>query len=379
MRLRPVVLREFGVEERHATWLELFFDLCFVAAVASLADTLHHEPNFGGIVRFAGLFVPVWWAWMGYTWYATAFDNDDGLFRVSYLAAMLAVIVLAATAGAVGVSGSTVFVLAYVVLQLILAALHYRAWRAADPALRRFCTRYGFGDALGAAVWLSSLAFAEPVRPAIWALGMLVLMITPVVAVHSFRGRAFDPMHIPERYGLFTLIVLGESIVVVVAGAAQSGITPLPALVGAAGFGIAACVWWIYFDSVKALGLRRENLLSSFTWGYGHLLIFAGIAAAAVGVEFAIESAAHDQPLGVAERAALCGGLVAYLLAISGIHAITALRWDGVLTRRLAAIVGVVVLAVLGGQLSALALVAALLVIFVALLLSESKQPATSS
>jgi low temperature requirement protein LtrA len=379
MRLRPVVLREFGIEERHATWLELFFDLCFVAAVAALADGLHHEPNFGGIARFAGLFVPVWWAWMGYTWYATAFDNDDDLFRLSYIAAMLAVIVLAATAGSVGSAESNVFVLAYCALLLVVAALYYRAWRHASPVLRAYCARYGLGNAAGAAIWLASIAFPEGARPMVWALGMLVLMATPVLAVRAYAGRAFDPMHIPERYGLFTLIVLGESIVVVVAGAAQSGLAPLPAFIGAAGFGIAACVWWIYFDSVKALGLRRENLLSSFTWGYGHLLIFAGIAAAAVGVEFAIEAAAHDQPLGAAERVALCGGLVAYLVAISSIHAITALRWDGVLTRRVAAIVGLVLLAALDGQLPALALVVALLLIFLALLLSESNQHATSS
>jgi len=74
-RLRTLAAE--AAQERHATWLELFFDLCFVAAVAALAADLHHDPTWGGIARFCGLFVPVWWAWMGYTWYASAFDNDD--------------------------------------------------------------------------------------------------------------------------------------------------------------------------------------------------------------------------------------------------------------------------------------------------------------
>jgi low temperature requirement protein LtrA len=80
--LRPVRLRAAD-EDRHPTWLELFFDLCFVAAVAALASGLHHHPDARGVLTFAGLFVPVWWAWMGYTWYASAFDNDDVVFRVS--------------------------------------------------------------------------------------------------------------------------------------------------------------------------------------------------------------------------------------------------------------------------------------------------------
>jgi low temperature requirement protein LtrA len=371
-RLRPAVLREFGLEERHATWLELFFDLCFVAAVATLADGLHHDPSPGGLLRFAGLFVPVWWAWMGYTWYATAFDNDDGLFRVSYLAAMLAVIVLAATIGSIGTSDTSALALAYAALQLLLAGLYLRAWRDSGAAVRPLCARYGLGDAIGAGIWVVSIGVAEPGRYVMWAVGMLVLLATPVLAVRSYAGRAFDPMHIPERYGLFTLIVLGESIVVVVAGAASAGLTFLPAVVGATGFGLAACVWWIYFDSVKAVGLRRENLLSAFTWGYGHLLIFAGIAAAAVGVEFAIEAAAHDDTLGDVERAALSGGLVAYLVAISGIHAVTTLRWDWVLSRRLVAAASVTVVGVVGGGLPALVIVGLLLLVFLALLISEA-------
>jgi low temperature requirement protein LtrA len=287
---------------------------------------------------------------------------------------MLAVIVLAAGSGAVGSGDATVFVLAYVALQMLLAALFFRAWRAAAPAVRPFCARYGIGDALGALLWLLSLAVPEPARYGVWALAMLVLMVTPVVAVRAYAGRAFDPLHIPERYGLFTLIVLGESIVVVAAGTAVTGLALVPALVGVAGFALAACVWWIYFDGVKPIGLRRENLLSSFIWGYGHLLIFAGIAAAAVGVEFGIEAAAHAEPLDLVERVALCGGLLAYLVAISAIHAITVVRWDAVLTRRLLAGLLMAGLGLLGGGLPALVLVALLVLVLLVLLAAEAAQ-----
>src|SRR5215217_6470498 len=97
---------EQRAEERSSTWLELFFDLCFVVAVAALARGLHDDPTFWGILRFSGLFVPVWWAWMGYTWYATGFDNDDVLYRVTLLAGMLCILWLAASIGGID-SGAT--------------------------------------------------------------------------------------------------------------------------------------------------------------------------------------------------------------------------------------------------------------------------------
>ena len=94
--IRPAPMREFDGEERAATWLELFFDLCFVAAVAALAQGLHDDPTLRGLWHFAALFVPVWWAWMQFTWFATAWDNDDLVHRLGMLTAMLIVIVLAA-------------------------------------------------------------------------------------------------------------------------------------------------------------------------------------------------------------------------------------------------------------------------------------------
>ena len=78
-------MREFDVDDRRATWLELFFDLCFVAAIAALADGLHHDPTMQGLWHFALLFVPVWWAWMEFTWFATAWDNDDLFHRLAML------------------------------------------------------------------------------------------------------------------------------------------------------------------------------------------------------------------------------------------------------------------------------------------------------
>ncbi|HEV8637302.1 MAG TPA: low temperature requirement protein A [Chloroflexota bacterium] len=346
---RPPVLRAFDQGERHASWLELFFDLCFVAAVAALADDLHHDPTVGGLLRFAGLFVPVWWAWMGYSWHATAFDADDVAYRLAFLGAMLGVVALAAGVPGVGKGDSTVFAVAYGALQLLLAGLYLRASRYQGVA-RGFALRYGLGDALGGALWLASVLVPAPARYGVWAAAMLVLLVTPIVAVRSMAEQGYDTGHITERYGLFTLIVLGESVVVVSAGTAATGWNPAAVLVAAAGFGIAAGVWWLYFGSVTSAALRRDRLAAAFVWGYGHLFVFAGVAAAAVGVELAIERAADGDRLGNAERLVLCAGAGAFLLAIAAIQAVTVRRWDRLVSGRAAAALAVAAVCVVGRE-----------------------------
>jgi low temperature requirement protein LtrA len=219
-----------------------------------------------------------------------------------------------------------------------------------------------------------------------WALGMGVLMTGPVVAVRSFAGIGFNHAHITERYGLFTIIVLGESIVVAAAGISELG-SETPVLIAAAvGFGLAACIWWIYFDFVGSSALSRDTLLSSFVWGYGHMLVFSGIAAAAVGVELVVEAASAGEPFSGEHRWVLALGLVASLTAITAIHLITVREWDAVASSRAAAALVLVALAIVELNpvvaISCAAGVMAVLVIFEsrrAASLHRPKRPAASS
>ncbi|MBA2783125.1 MAG: low temperature requirement protein A [Actinomycetota bacterium] len=323
--LRPQVLRDPSEEHRTSTWLELFFDLCFVVAVAALARGLHHDPTFDGALHFAAFFVPVWWAWMGFTWYATAFDNDDVVYRATLLGAMLCILWLAASISGLYKGETLSFVLAYVAMKSLLVGLYARAWRDAAN-VRLFVGLYAVGNAAGAMIWLSSLLVPAPGRYGIWALALLVELVTPMLAVRaSFRDtayapRVFHPEHIPERYGLFTLIVLGESVLAVAAGTAGTGWYPAVVATGVFGFVIAACIWWLYFDYVGSSGLQISPR-ASFFWGYGHLPIYAGIAASGVGILLAIEGAAETTAHGDrGARVVLGGGLAVYLLAVSFIH-----------------------------------------------------------
>ena len=362
--LRPQVLRDPSEENRTSTWLELFFDLCFVVAVAALARGLHHDPTYDGALRFAAFFVPVWWAWMGFTWYATAFDNDDVPYRVTLLGAMLCILWLAASIHGLFKGETLSFVLAYVAMKMLLVGLYVRARRDATN-VRPFAGVYAAGNAVGAMIWLSSLLVPVPGRYGIWALALLVELVTPMLAVRSayqgtsYMPRVFHPEHIPERYGLFTLIVLGESVLAVAAGTAGTGWYPAAVAAGVFGFVIAACIWWLYFDYVGSSGLRISPR-ASFFWGYGHLPIYAGIAATGVGIQLAIEGVAETTAHGtLGARAVLGGGLAVYLLAVSFIHWVNRESLDDhALFARLATAGLLILLVPLGGFLSPLAFAA---------------------
>jgi low temperature requirement protein LtrA len=390
--VRPQVLRnltsEQRAEERTSTWLELFFDLCFVVAVAALARGLHDAPNLGGMLRFLGLFVPVWWSWMIFTWYATAFDNDDVPYRVTLFVAMLSILGLAASVGGIGVepAATVSFVLAYALMRLLVAGLFLRAWWHVPTALRRFVGFYVAGNVIGAAIWLSSLLVPPPFRYAVWAIGLSVELLGPILAVRTLDNPrvSFHPRHIPERYGLFTLIVLGESVLAVAAGTAGTDWAPEGVLTAVAGFVAAACIWWLYFDHVGSSGIELGPR-PAFYWGYGHFAVYAGIAAFGVGVQLAIEATAPHSALALAggaphsggydlgARAVLAGGVVLFLAASAFVDRVNEGATNNrVLLARLAAVALLVAVTALGSLLSRLAFTATVSLVLLALTIYET-------
>jgi low temperature requirement protein LtrA len=355
-------MREFDVGERRASWLELFFDLCFVAAIAALGEELLHDPTAAGIARFVLVFVPVWWAWMEFTWYATAWDNDDTLFRLSFLTAMFLVLVLAGTIPEVQDEGGEAFALVYAAMQGVIALLFVKVLPHAADA-RPLARNYLVGDVIGGVAFAASIFVEPPARWWMWVIGMAALLIWPILAVRAYPGQPFDSRHIPERYGLFTIIVLGESVVAVAAGIAQEDVTGDAAFTGSLGFGIAAAYWWTYFETVTTDPLSRERVAAAFVWGYGHFLAFAGIVMTAVGVRLAIVAAANDDPLSAVERWILPIGPAAFVLALGSIHVAGVARWDAVLTSRVAQLVAFALLGLLGAGLGPEGVLALVLVI----------------
>ncbi len=345
--------------DRHATWLELFFDLVFVVAVAQLSTGLDHDSSAAGYFRFAAVFLTVAWAWMGFTFYANRFDTDDVVYRVMKILGMLGIAALAVNAQQAIGSRSVAFALSYVAMRIVLVALYVRAYRALAEA-RRSAGIYIGGFSIGIALWLGSLLLPPPWRYGVWAVALLVELGTPLLGWRALSRLAapVDTGHLAERFGLFTVIVLGESVAALVSGTSNARWALDTGLVAAAGFGIPVCLWWIYFDFVDVSVIRRGLL--GLVYMYSHLALFCSVTAVGAGVRMAIEHAPSAH-LPAGTRWALCGGVALFLLSISAFHAGTSTAERlGVVPVRLGLAGLVVGLGFLGALLPPLVLVAVL-------------------
>ena len=346
------VLEESKAEpERRTSWLEAFFDLCFVVAVGAVAHTLHDEPSVEGIALFVALFIPVWWSWMEYAWYATSFPERGGFNRFAAFAAMLTVLAMATQVGAASHGDPRGLIISFVVIHAIVVALFLRAARL-YPGRQAFSIRYASGFGLAAVIWLVSLALPEAIQPWVWVVALAVDLLTPWVAVLAVVERTFDVSHIPERYGLFTIIVLGEAVIAVARSMSEVEWTPAAVIAAIAGFIIAVVIWWAYFAHPHAELLERGRL-ASFIWGYGHIFVWMGIAITGVGIELAIEAAAAGHALADGQRLILCGGPALYLTAMALLRSAGAGHvTDRVVVILLATAVAFIVIWLAGGALS---------------------------
>jgi low temperature requirement protein LtrA len=315
----PPRLRTLGEDEtRRSTWLELFFDLVFVVAVAQLGQQLSLDVSAEGLFRFLGFFVPVWWAWMGFTFYANRFDTDDLPYRLLTLVGMFAIAALATTVPGAFAGATVGFPLAYVGARVVLLVLYARAARHVPEArklARMFLTAFG----AAVAIWLVSLAFPRPWNYILWGCALAIELAIPFFTWRQIRDAPIHPRHIPERFGLLTLIVLGESVLGVVLGVEKVSWVSGSALAATAGFITAAALWWIYFDFLDETTIGSRGLLSGLTFTYMHFFIVVGLAALGAGVKMAILAAGGDHHYD--ETAwVLCAGLAMTMFGLAAIE-----------------------------------------------------------
>jgi low temperature requirement protein LtrA len=293
-----VPLRLRSTEEgRKVTWLELFFDLVFVAAVSQVAAPLHADYSLDGLVRLTPLFVLIWWAWTGHSIFSTRFDTDDALQRALTLLQMFAVAVMAANAkDALDSISSAGFAAAYAVVRLVLVTQYARA-RALRPA-RDLASHYAAGHGAAAVLWLASAVIPVPIRFAVWVVAFGIDLGTPLLAVpHSVRVPP-DAGHLPERFGLFTLILLGESVVALMRGIESQESWPIQAFLSAlSGMALLFGVWWVYFDGIGAVEHQhirtRGDAVRFHVWSYAHLPLALGVVVLGVGIERIVTTAAR--------------------------------------------------------------------------------------
>jgi low temperature requirement protein LtrA len=310
--LRPPQLRTLDDQgERHATWLELFFDLVFVISIAEVVHTLEDYRSLGDFLGTAGLFVAVWWAWVGYTVYADRFDTDDLLHRALVLAGMLAVIAMALSVHDALHGGAAQFALSFVAVRGIVLLLNARARRHAAAA-RPLLNLYLVAFSIGASLWLVSVFVPEPARYVLWGVALLIELSAPWVGRHQIARAPIHASHLVERFGLFTLIVLGESVISVARGAADVDWTATTVAAAVSGFVAVACLWWLYFDRLEDAAIR--SVLQGLIWNYAHLPLLAGLVSVAVGTEYAVIEASTGQ-LERSTALSLGAGTALYLLA----------------------------------------------------------------
>ena len=290
--------------DRKVTWLELFFDLVFVAAVAQVADPLRAHYTFDELTRLVPLLLLVCWAWTGRAVFSTRFESDDWIQRILTFLEMFAVAIMAANARESLASRSTAgFAAAYAGVRLILL-VHY--WRAVGVREARGLTRiYLVGHGAAAILWLASAVLSPAARLAMWTVALTVDLLTPWVAVgHTVRVPP-HPGHLPERFGLFTLILLGESLVAVMKGIESQETWSLPAASSAVtGMAALFAIWWWYFDRARAAGEHhvrsRRDAVRLHVWSYAHFPLYLGIVIIGVGLQ-RVGALAGRAPLGEAD------------------------------------------------------------------------------
>jgi low temperature requirement protein LtrA len=319
--------RDRDEAHRTATSLELFFDLCFVVAVAQAGAGLVHafaENHPGtGVTGYLCVFFGIWWAWMNFSWFASAYDCDDVPYRLLTLLQMAGVLVYAAGVSRAFDHGDwTVTVTGYLLMRVALTTQWLRAARGESGPAARTARRYAAGLLLCQAAWVAFLFAPAGARTWLFVVLALAELSVPVLAERD-HPTSWHPHHIAERYGLFTLIVLGETVAAATV-AVKSALdehhalgTLLPTALG--GLLIVFAAWWIYF-AVPAHAHLASNR-QAIPWGYGHYLVFVTAAAIGAGLEVAVEhTTGQTHTSALTAHAAVTVPTAVYLATVWLIH-----------------------------------------------------------
>ena len=369
--------RDPNEPHRTATPLELLFDLAFVAAFGQAADQLAHlvaEGHLGsGIGGFAFAMFAICWAWINFTWFASAYDTDDWFFRFTSMVQMVGVVVLALGMPPVFHSideGHTldnrVMVAGYVIMRVAMVAQWLRAAKQ-DPSRRRIALSYAGFIVVAQVGWVVLAVLHLDLGPTFAVAAVLYLievggpvMAERIGATGSGSTTPWHAHHIAERYGLLTIIALGEGVFGTIASVSAvvegQGWTLDAAIVAVAGVGLTFGLWWGYFTLPSGLILHHFRS-RSWVWGYGHILVFAAIAATGAGlhvVALVVDGESHLSESATVLAVAI--PVLVYLIALFALYTYLLRTFDlfhiGLLVGTIAFIVLGVVLAEAGVALS---------------------------
>ncbi|MGA8258355.1 MAG: low temperature requirement protein A [Nocardioides sp.] len=331
---------------RGATPLELLFDLTFVIAFGVAADELAHaltEDHIGdGILGFAFATFAISWAWINFSWFASAYDTDDWVYRLTTMVQMVGVLVLALGLPDMFDSlthgdhvDNQVMVLGYVVMRVPMIAQWLRAARQ-DPARREICHSMAVTLVVAQVGWIALLLADLSVVP-MFSLALVLVAVElagPLRAERISGGTPWHPHHIAERYGLLVIITLGEGMIGTMAtltalvGPDGPGWSTDVVLLGLAGTALTFGLWWTYFVIPwgEVLHARRQR---SFGWGYGHIPLFGALVAVGAGLHVGAYYLEDHSTLGVVGSVVTVALPVAvYAALLYALYAQVTRSWD---------------------------------------------------
>jgi low temperature requirement protein LtrA len=371
-------LRQRSDQEQRATNLELFFDLVFVFAVTQLSHLLGAHLTWAGAAQTALLLLVTWWAWVYTTWMTNWFDPDSPAVRCLLIAVMLASLAMAIAIPHAFGDRALMFAVGYGCLQVVRNAFVVWATERRSQLHGAFIRILLWSVAI-ALLWVAGALLDDGARNAVWVLALAIDYAGPAAGYWVPRmGRSpageweIEGSHFAERFQLFIIIALGESIVVAGTTASDLHIDAARAAAVAVAFLTSAAMWWLYFDFVATIAQRRlatsdeAGALARDAYTYIHILMVAGIIVAAVGD--AVLIARPSETATAAELATLAGGPALYLAGHVAFRRRMAGSWSG---KRISAAIALVAAGLLGALMPALACASLILAILVALIAAE--------
>jgi low temperature requirement protein LtrA len=308
------------VVEQRVTPLELFFDLVFVFAITQVTGFIAAHPTWTRLAEAMAILAALWWAWVAYAWLGNTAGSDGGALRVVMLAAMGPLLVISLALPGAFEGHGLLFGLAYLAVRILHLA-GYAVVARGDPAMRRVVAQVASTSIPASSLLVLGGVLDGPSRAACWVAALAVDY--GGLALRGTRDWRVEPAHFAERHGLIVIVALGESIVSLGIGAAALSLNARVVIGALVGMAIAATLWWAYFDMVALAGQRRmsdtsdreQARIARDSYTYLHLPMVAGIILFALGVKKALNAGPDD--LSVIAAVALCGGVAAYLFALS--------------------------------------------------------------
>lgn len=316
-------------DEKHADWLELLFDLIFVAAVSQIALNLSQSYNVMTFLESLPLFFAIWWGWAGHTFYLDRFGTDDIFSRIITMVQMVVVASLAVNVKYALTTTGAGFAISYAMLRFILVGEYLWVGRKL-PEASPLTNRYSVGFGIAASIWLLSAFVPDPYRFALWGVALLIDFLTPFTAGEIHINFPPHPTHLPERFGLFTIIVIGEAILSLEVAVSNIGTALITELMGVMGLIIAFALWWGYFEEAggaeERVQDRGDQIAKYQLWLYSHFPFMLGVVGAAAGIKHVI-NLPYGTELSASDALIMCISLAIALTSISLIF-ISSFKWE---------------------------------------------------